>query len=140
MTDLTKLYNIADKNDILIVDLRIHNDTVGAMSQCYDNKNYIIGIDEKKIDGQADLKVKLAHELGHCKTGSFYNRYSKLDVIGKHERRADTWAANKLIPVSKIKKAFQEGDTEAWQLAERFEVTQQFVERAIQIYKDKGLL
>jgi len=35
---------------------------------------------------------QLAHELGHCECGAFYNRYSPFDLVGKHERRADCWA------------------------------------------------
>ena len=41
-----------------------------------------------------------AHELGHCETGSFYNRYAKLDVRQQHENRADKWAIRRLVPMA----------------------------------------
>lgn len=38
-----------------------------------------------------DEKEALAHELGHCEYGGFYNRHSKYDIRAKAERRADKW-------------------------------------------------
>ena len=66
---------------------------------------------------------KLAHELGHCETGSFYNRYAKLDLRQKHENRADKWAIQHLIPVEELDEAVADGYTDLPSLAEHFCVT-----------------
>ena len=34
---------------------------------------YAIALDPSKISSSAEANTLLAHELGHCKTGSFYN-------------------------------------------------------------------
>ena len=34
---------------------------------------YAIALDPSKISSNAEANTLLAHELGHCKTGSFYN-------------------------------------------------------------------
>jgi len=39
-----------------------------------------IAIDTRKIKTRAEEKVILAHEIGHCETGSFYNIHSPFDL------------------------------------------------------------
>lgn len=50
---------------------------------------YAIALDPWKLGSLSQETVCLAHELGHCETGSFYNRLAKLDVRQRHENRAD---------------------------------------------------
>ena len=64
-------------------------------------------------------------------TGSFYNRYSSLNCISQKEYRADKWAVHKLIPFSELQRAFSEGVVDRWELAERFAVTEAFMETAL---------
>ena len=84
-------------------------------------------------------KVKLAHELGHCETGSFYNRWAMLDVRQKHENRADKWAIRKLVPESDLDRALRDGHTELWDLAEQFGVTEDFMQKAVWYYRHGNL-
>lgn len=108
-----------------------------SMSVWYNNRAYI-AIDPSLVESSADGKVKIGHELGHCQTGSFYTRWSPVDVLEKHEYRADKWAAHKLIPPETLQRVMREGYTELWQIAERLDVTECFVERAIGIYQNEG--
>ena len=95
---------------------------------------YGIAIDTQKIGSRPELVHKLAHELGHCMTGSFYNRHSDFDCRQRHENRADKWAVKQLIPVDELDAAVAEGCTEIWELAERFGVTEEFVRKAVCYY------
>ncbi len=97
-------------------------------------------MDPFQIETVAEEKVHLAHELGHCETGSFYNIYSSLDIREKQERRADGWAVLKLMPFCDFKNALSLGFTEIWELAEYFEVTEEFVLKAIKYYREKNFL
>lgn len=109
-----------------------------SMSVHHNGKSYI-AIDPNLVESSADGKVKIAHELGHCETGSFYTRHSPLDVLEKHEYRADKWAAHRLIPPESLADAIKDGYTEPWQLAEKFEVTEEFIRRTIYIYQCEGV-
>ena len=80
-------------------------------------------------------KEALAHELGHCEYGGFYNRYSKYDIRAKAERRADKWAFARLVPYGRLMQAVRHGVTEVWDLAELFDVSCEFMQRAIAYYK-----
>ena len=86
-----------------------------------------------------DTKLEcLAHELGHCMTDAFYRGYSPFERRSKHERRANNWATEQLIPFSELCNAVKDGYRELWELAEYFDVSCAFVEKAIQIHKLNG--
>lgn len=90
-----------------------------------------ICLDYSLLFDNADSRVCFAHEIGHCVTGSFYNRYTPLDVRQKHENRADRWAVQKLIPVDALDDAVANGYTTLWELAEFFGVTEDFMRKAV---------
>lgn len=130
MTDITALHALADEHGITIDHIPCPVSKSMSLSM---NGNYYIGID-KDCSGSEEL-VRTAHELGHCETGAFYNRYSKFNVISKLEYKADKWAVQELVPYEELMSAIEKGYTEKWQLAELFGVTEQLIEHATYIYK-----
>lgn len=98
-----------------------------------------IGIDKRKIKTSREHKTIIAHEIGHCTTGSFYNLKSKFETIERMEYRANRWAVEQLIPFDKYYQALTAGITEIWQLAEHFEVTEEFMQKTAQLYEAKVL-
>lgn len=131
-----ELYDLADRMHVEVdaFELRRHE----ALSIMDDGMCYI-AIDPFKLTSSADEKTKLAHELGHCATGAFYNQYSPSDLIGRYERRADKWAINQIIPKDELDAAVAEGRTEIWELAEYFNVTERFMRLAVCWY-ERGTL
>lgn len=101
--------------------------------QCY------IGIDDSLVTTSDQERVHLAHEIGHCVRGAFYNRYSPFDLRQQQENRADRWAIRKLIPKSELDTAVARGYTELWELAEQFNVTEDFMRKAICFYEHGNL-
>ena len=85
-------------------------------------------------------KEALAHELGHCEYGGFYNRYSPYDIRAKAERRADKWSFLKLVPPGEIKAAVRHGLTEVWELADAFNVSCEYMQRALGYYRQVAIL
>lgn len=98
-----------------------------------------VAIDPLRLTSTADEKTKLAHELGHCATGSFYNRWAARDVRQMHENRADKWAIERLVPRSELETAVAAGHTELWDLAELFGVTEPFMRKAVCWHKYHSL-
>lgn len=137
MNDILELYREINNNDI-IFEIFAFNDT-NSISIMNDDGDCYIGIDPTRIHNLAEEKAALAHELGHCMTGSFYNRYSKLNDIQQKEHRADVWAAKKIIPYEKLENAFQNGIVEVWELAEHFNVPEEFIHKTIRAYEEMGL-
>lgn len=129
---LPALYDFARKQNIEVLPFPLkHN---GSMSLMSDDGRCFVGMDASVLDGDIRERVHLAHELGHCATGSFYNVYAAIDHRQRHENRADKWAIRRLVPVQALDDAVAEGCTELWSLAERFGVTESFMRKAVCYY------
>jgi Zn-dependent peptidase ImmA (M78 family) len=137
MNNILELYREIDNHDIIFEPYPLN--TTKSISYMSDSGDCYIGADLRQISTTAEEKVVLAHELGHCVTGSFYNRYSNLDDIQQKEHRADCWAVKKIIPFKKLKQAFQNGIVQTWELAEFFTVTEDFIIKCLQVYEEKGI-
>ena len=130
--DVRCLYDLAEQHNIEVVPFSMGEN--GSVSFMADSGNCYIGMDKAVQDGAIQERVHLSHEIGHCVTGSFYNRYATADNRQRHENVADKWAIRKLIPMSELDDAVAEGHTEIWELAELFGVTEQFMKKAICLY------
>lgn len=130
--ELTALYELASKENIEVLSCPMPKD--GSMSLMTEAGTCYIGMDESVRDGGAQERVHLAHELGHCVTGSFYNIYAAVEHRQRHENRADKWAVRRLIPVDRLDDAVALGCTELWALAEHFGVTENFLKKAVCLY------
>lgn len=124
------LYGIAEKRGHVVVCESL-TETPSLSLQT--NKRCYIAIDQR-LNVQQEREA-LAHELGHCEYGGFYNRYSRYDIRAKAERRADKWAFARLVPYGRLMQAVRHGVTEVWDLAELFDVSCEFMQRAIAYYK-----
>lgn len=127
-----ELYQVAKDRNIPIILLAIPEN--GSMCIQSDAGRCYIGMDCDVVDGEADRRVHLAHELGHCVTGSFYNRWAARDLRKKHEHRADKWAIKHLVPKEYYDQEIAAGRTEIWELAEQFNVSEDFVKKAVCFY------
>ena len=132
MKMLQEIYRFADKENIAVDRFALIKRE--ALSIMDEDGSCFVAIDPNKIANEADERTKLSHELGHCVTGSFYNQYSDYDCRQRHENKADKWAIKHLIPVDDLDDAITDGCTEIWELAERFGVTEQFMQKAVCYY------
>lgn len=130
MSRNAELNKIARQEGIIILDINCPKNK--SMSLINDDGNCYIGIDNNMT--VRNEIVHKAHELGHCITGSFYNRHTQLDIKTQHEYRADKWAIKKLIPRDELIEIFEKGMTNIWQVAEYFEVTEDFAKKACKFY------
>ena len=132
MYPVSRLYDYANESGIPIHDFSLPEN--GSISVMDDDGFCYIGIDASVLDGDALERVHLGHELGHCATGSFYNRYSRFDIRQRHENRADKWAIMQMVTEAELDEAVAEGCCEIWDLAARFGVTEQFIRKAVCLY------
>ena len=130
--DISTLYDFAKQQNIEVIPFPM--DENGSMSVQMDNGACIIGMDDRVQDGATLERVHLSHELGHCVTGSFYSIHTAIDCRQRHENKADKWAIQALIPVAALDAAIAGGCTEFWELAERFDVTEEFIRKAVCYY------
>lgn len=128
---LLSLYKYAEENDIEIDCFRLEH------IECFsllDKNGCVIVFDPLKIRSERDETIKLAHEMGHCMTGAFYKQGDDPILIAKQEQRAVRWEVCQLIPQDELIEAFHNGYIEVWELAEYFNVTEEFMKKALMHY------
>jgi Zn-dependent peptidase ImmA (M78 family) len=132
MTELSALYRHAEQLNIPVFHLPLPQ--TGSVSMMDEQGRCAIGLDLPHRRTRTERRVRLAHELGHCATGSFYNRWSPADIRRLHENRADKYAVRLLISPEDLDEAVAEGFTEPWELAEHFGVDETFLKKAVCLY------
>ena len=130
---INELYSFAENESVTVTAFPLNERE--ALSVMDSDGSCYVAIDPEKVVSASDEKTKLGHEIGHCMTGAFYNVYSSFDVKQRHENRADKWAIKKLIPKDELEKAVKNGYSEIWELAELFQVTEDFMRKAVSWYK-----
>lgn len=130
--ELNKLYSIADKENISIVNHRMKNKAI----ICEFNNNYYIGLNYSKFDNSTQEKEILAEELGHYYMDSLYNIYSDEETIRKKEWRARKWAFKTLVPPSSLSKLEEEGCKYSYEVANELGVSEDLVNTAYTYYKN----
>lgn len=129
---LFELYKAMYDEGIRLYDYRLDGEKAVTIAL---DQQYGIFIDTRAIETMSEETTVIAHEFGHCATGSTHRVSSPLDLIEKHEYKADKFAAHQLISPEELQEAIRAGYTESWQLAEYFGVTEAFIRRTAYIYQ-----
>ena len=135
--ELMALYRLAEQEDIPVDCFELRKRE--ALSIMDGDGSCHIAINPLFLTDSVDEKIKLAHELGHCMTGSFYSLHAALDVRKKHENRADKWAIQRLVPKEELDAAVEAGYADAWTLADYFGVSVEFMRKAMCWYANGNL-
>ena len=93
--------------------------------------SYGIFMDFDEIKDSAEEAVVVAHEGGHFSTGATHKVSSPYDLVEKHEYKAWKWAVQNLISAEELDNAVASGYTSIWSLAEHFNVTPDFMRKAV---------
>lgn len=126
---LDDLYRLAEQkgHDIVRFDLP----ESGSVSLYMDGK-CVIGIDPH-LSGSDELE-RVAHEMGHCETGTFYSPDTDASTKARCEFKARKWAAEHIIPMEEIFQAFRDGSRNTWELAEHFGISEETVSVMLRYY------
>ena len=132
--NVLKLYSIAEKHNVIVNTRDIPSPSM-AIEVCG-----IKAVALRHDLTQSEECVCLAHELGHHIKNALYKKETPCYTRGQCEYKANKWAIHKLIPFRSLYAAFRKGYVEVWQLAEYFDVTEDFILKTIEIYKQEGKL
>ena len=135
--NLDKVYQKIQNNNIEVFNFGLPN--IKSVSVEADNK-YGIFINHKEIADSDEEFLVATHEYGHCMTGSTHPPYSPLDIVSKHEYRADRKAVLDFLPIDKIKSAIKDGCRSVYEFSEYLGLPEQFVIKAFQHYNAMDLI
>ena len=96
-----------------------------------DRDCFAVFLDFSKIRSTRLLRGVCCHELGHAATGALHKVDSPYELVERSEYRANRWTAEHYLTEESFRKAFQEGYTELWQLAEYFDIPEQDIQKAL---------
>ena len=129
MKGLQEFYRFAEQENITVDHFPLKSrEALSLMDEC---GRCFVALNPARIAGEADERTKLAHELGHCMTGAFYNRYSDYDCRQRHENKADKWAVCQIVTEDELDEAVADGYVTLWDLAEYFGTTEMMMKKAV---------
>lgn len=99
-------------------------------------KGKLIAFNPKRLKTTSQRRTALLHECGHFKTGAFYLPYSPYQIKAQAEYKADKSAILTNITKEEIEQCVAAGITELWELAEHFNVTEDFMWKSYLFYKE----
>lgn len=126
----TQLYNFAEKNNVQIYSFRL--DGHKALSVPLEDGVCAVAMDVRRMS-QTDEKEALAHELGHCMTGTFYTSASPMVTRARCETKARKWAVRHLVSERQLRRLVS-GGNEVWEIAEILDVDEKTVVDAVNLY------
>lgn len=137
------MYEKEDRNpslEILIKLSEIYDWHIEDVNDMYINIDKVnaIALNYNRIGTYIDEKYVLAEKFGHYYSAATYSPYCQdFQLISKQERKAKKWAYSTLIPFDALKRAFQKGILETYDLAEYFEVSEKFMYHCLSFYLQK---
>lgn len=125
------LLDEADKENIYVIEnAKFQSKASGLIN------NDVIGIN-KNVRSSAQRSCILAEELGHYHTSSG-NILDQSSVANrKQELHARAWAYNRLIGLYGIINAHRAGCINGYEIAEHLNITEGFLNEALQYYRNK---
>jgi hypothetical protein len=133
--DLNKIYEKLDRDNIRIFPFGV--DGIKAVTIEVDDI-YGIFLNKNEIESSDEEFCVLAHEYGHCKSGSTHKLYSPFDVICRHEYRADRKSISDFLPFEKIVTALENGCQTIYEVSNYLDMPEEFVSKAIRHYTCMG--
>lgn len=132
--ELDELYKIASEQNVKVMDFALPQNTAVTIELC---DGCFVGVNPDVFTSKRAEKVVIAHELAHVVTGSLYSIDCNSIERLKKEAKAEKWTVEKLVPLEKLKMAVDDGYTDAYSLAEYFEVPEDFMVKALLYYRNK---
>ena len=135
--NIDNVYKKIQENNIKIFHYGLSG--VKSVTVEADNK-YGIFINHKEIENSDEEFLVATHEYGHCMTGSTHPPYSPLDIIIRHEYRADKKAVLDFLPTDKLKEAIRNGCKTIYEFSEYLDIPEAFVIKAFNHYTAMNLI
>lgn len=124
------LLDEAYSNNVNVKEIEFESSSRGLI------KGNIIAL-RNDISSFVEKACVLAEELGHYYTSYGDILDSSITENRKQEKRARNWSYEKLIPLTGFIKAYKSGVKNRHELAEFFDVTEEFIDCAIIHYQEK---
>lgn len=137
---LNELYDQVTKDNITVDYVRIRGKNGACLR--FNAHDYII-INKELATTPTLEKCTLAEEYGHINGNLLYclgdmNNPCFKQNVDRAELKARRLACKYLISPTELMNAINRGVNSVWELAEHFDVTENYIQEALKYYKQKG--
>lgn len=134
---LSDFYNYCKENDVDVIAFNRLPAAAATVRYCGD---YSVGLNFERIKTTRQLRTVVMHESGHLRTGALHKVDSPFQLVEQNEYRADADSFQKYLPPDEIRAAMRSGYTETWQLAEYFDLEEDYIKKALHYWTEcKGI-
>lgn len=134
MFELSDFFAYCREHD---VDILSYTGAPSPGATIRDQDFYAVFLDFSKISSLRLLRGVCYHELGHAATGSLHKVDSPYELVERSEYRANRWAAERYLTEADFRRAFSQGYTEAWQLADFFDLPEEDICAALTFWTER---
>ena len=135
MERLTEIYEDMARSGIFLSSGSYHLKGDCDSIVVRDGENFGVFLDIDKIRTIVQEKEAVSHEWAHILTGTTYSFDDPPEVKARAENRADKRQIRLLIAENELLDAISDGYTEIWELAERFNVSEDLMRKALHLYE-----
>lgn len=135
--NVLEIYKKIDEENIIVMPCKVP-DMKGIAIQAGGKQGIFLNYDE--FENSDEEFCVVAHEYGHCVTGTFYGFDTDQTTKQKCEYKADRRAVSIFLPIEKFKEAIDYGCQMPYEFAEYLDLPEKFVIKAYEHYKAMGLL
>ena len=135
--ELTEIYKKINDSNIKVFSYNIPETKAATLEI---EKTYGIFINYNEIENSNEEFMVLAHEYGHCKSGSTHKLGSKYELISRHEYRANRKAVLEFLPIELLKDAIKNGCKLSYEFAEYLNLPEKFILLALKHYKAMNVI
>ena len=132
MTGYEKMLDMANQKNLQVYEK--YNFSGTKIKGLYCDGNIALN---RNIQTESEKKCILAEEIGHFETSCGDITDQNNVSNRKQELRAREWAYATIIPLSNLIKAYKNGCRNRYEIAEYLDVTEEFLQEAIEYYKSQ---
>ncbi len=125
-----RVYEDLDALEVDVAEVPLKNNVAISLEDNF------IALDPSRCRTEQTRCTVLAHEAGHFISGAFYPLQCPYAIRQQAEYRAFAASVHRYLSADEIAKAFQDGCTEAWQLAEYFGLEEEYIKKALHYWTE----
>ena len=130
MNQYERLLQLASDDGVEVIDYKFESERVKGL---YCDNTIAIA---DHLASSTEKACVLAEELGHHYTSSGIILDQSNASNRKQEKKARLWAYKKMVTIDKLISSFESGCRNRYEVAEHIEVTEQFLQDALDRYKE----
>ena len=133
MDPLQSFYEYCDANNVDVMAYpRLPADACTVRAHGY----YCVVLHPDTLNTSRRLRTAAIHEEGHLRTGALHKVDSPYQLVAQSEHRAEAASFQHYLPPDKIRAAMRAGYTEPWQLADYFDLEEDYIKKALHYWTE----